>query len=159
MSIEKGINAKLSDLAKYLDNLTLRTRAKNAKISNDNLLDGKAFNANLPAAHLSQHSIDQGESLINSDVPLFVQANPQIRNKRTISVERNEQVIIRKEEYQTTSAGNLHQYTWRNSATKFPIEKLAYKVESNVQIYILANSAKRHQIEKQIIGQYKIYYS
>ena len=111
MSIEKGINAKLSDLAKYLDNLTLRTRAKNAKISNDNLLDGKAFNVNLPAAHLSQHSIDQGESLINSDVPLFVQANPQIRNKRTISVERNEQVIIRKEEYQTTSAGNLHQYT------------------------------------------------
>ena len=127
MSIEKGINAKLSDLAKYLDNLTLRTRDKNAKISNDNFLDGKAFNANLPAAHLSQDSIDQGESLINSDVPLFVQANLQIRNKRTISVERTEQVIIRKEEYQTTSAGNLYQYTWRNSATKFPIEKLAYK--------------------------------
>ena len=45
MQVEKGINADLQDLAKYLDNLTLRTKDENDKISNDDLLNGKAFNA------------------------------------------------------------------------------------------------------------------
>lgn len=52
MQVEKGINADLQDLAKYLDNLTLRTKDENDKISNDDLLDGKAFNA-------TEHSIDR----------------------------------------------------------------------------------------------------
>ena len=72
MPDNKFINGNYSDLTRELDNLTLRKKEYNDKISNDELIERTVSKGNLPAGQLYGNKTNQGKSALNAEVTQLI---------------------------------------------------------------------------------------